>query len=743
MARVGKRACFVLLLILAASPVASATAFTPRPSADANVIPGQYIVVYKGSAESVRAETDAREHELGFDSDLRYRHALKGFTGELGPGQVRALRKDPEVAYVAPDRIMHASLLAPAAAGEQVPIGVRRIGAATSTTVEHSSGIGVAVLDSGVDLTHPDLNVADGTNCVTAGAPADDDNGHGTHVAGTIAAKNNGAGVVGVAPGTKIWAVKVLDAAGNGSASSIICGLDWVTANETSKNIEVLNMSLGGPGDPVEPCSTTTDPLHRAVCRVTGTGVLSVVAAGNDGWDFDYAPQPDVPAAYMEVLTVTAMSDSDGKGGRVGAAPSCDPLESDDFPATFTNFAAAYGSSSHTIAAPGVCITSTWPTNLSASGYAVASGTSMASPHVAGIAALCENHDGHSGECAGKPIRAVIKQLQDEGNLLTQLGGFGFEHDPRHNDLGFYFGYLTGRLDRDAPQTLIADGPMGATRWPDASFVFQSDQGSRFDCRLDGSVWTPCASYQQFSGFADGQHALAVRAIDGAGNADSSPEIRAWTLDTASPDTAIDSGPAPATRSRAASFMFSSTEPGSHMTCKLDKGAWGECASSRTVRRLSAGSHTLSVAAIDVAGNRDHSPAKHAWTVVPGVARIQSSLAADVDGVANRLRRFGIAKLVNRHAFVAKGIEALVPGRFAVTLNGTPAGKAGVARNAVLAKGARSVVRAGSYAVKVKLTRTGRRLLRRDRRAKVSLRIRFRDPLGRTATVGELAALRH
>ena len=735
MVRVGKKACFVLLLMLTASPVAPATAFTPRPSADANVIPGQYIVVYKASAESVRAETNARERELGFDSDLRYRHALKGFTGELGPGQVRALRKDPEVAYVAPDRIMHASLLAPAAGGEQVPIGVRRIGAATSTTVEHSSGIGVAVLDSGVDLTHPDLNVANGTNCVTPGAPADDDNGHGTHVAGTIAAKNNGAGVVGVAPGTKIWAVKVLDAAGNGSVSSIVCGLDWVTANETSKNIEVLNMSLGGPGDPVEPCSTTTDPLHKAVCRVTGTGVLSVVAAGNDGWDFDYAPQPDVPAAYMEVLTVTAMSDSDGKGGRVGGAPSCDPLESDDFPATFSNFALAYGSSSHTIAAPGVCITSTWPMNLSASGYAVASGTSMAAPHVAGIAALCENHDGHSGECAGKPIREVMEQLQDEGNILTQLGGFGFELDPRHEVLGQpgYFGYLTGRLDRDAPQTLIAGGPMGATRWPDATFVFQTNQGNRFDCRLDGSAWTPCASYQQFPGLADGQHALAVRAIDGAGNADPSPEIRAWTVDTASPDTAIDAGPAPETRSRAASFKFSSTEPGSHMTCKLDTGAWGECASSRTVRRLSAGSHMLSVAAIDVAGNRDHSPAKHAWTVVPGVARIQSSLAADVDGVANRLRRFGIAKLVNRHAFVATGIEALVPGRLAVALK---------ARSPVLAKGARSVAAPGRYAIRVRLTRAGRRLLRHDRRAKVSLRIKFRDPLGRTTTASGLVATR-
>jgi subtilisin len=743
MARVGKKACFVLLVMLAASPAASSATWTPRPSADANVIPGQYIVVYKGSAESVRAETNARERKLGFDSDLRYRHALKGFTGELTPGQVRALQHDPEVAYVTPDRVMRASSYVPAAAGEQVPIGVRRIRAGTSTTVEHASGIGVAVLDSGVDLTHPDLNVSHGINCVTPGAPADDDNGHGTHVAGTIAAKNNGAGVVGVSPGTKIWAVKVLDAAGDGSLASIICGLDWVTANKASKNIEVLNMSFSGLGDPVEPCATTTDPMHKALCRVTGAGVLSVVAAGNSGWDFDYPPEPELPAAYAEVLTVTAIADSDGKGGRAGAAPSCDPLEADDYPATFSNFALAYGSSSHTIAAPGVCVLSTWPTNLSASGYEVASGTSMAAPHVAGIAALCENHDGHSGYCAGRPIREVILELQRNGNLLTQMGGYGFELDPRHEALnqGYYFGYLTGILDSDPPETWISAGPSGATRSTDATFDFGSGTAASFECRLDGSAWTACAAHQEFSGLADALHALAVRAIDGSGYADPSPETRVWTVDTASPDTSIDSGPATQTSSRGATFTFTSSEAGSRLTCRLDKGDWRECASPRTVRRLSEGSHRLSVVAIDIAGNRDHSPAEYRWKVVPRVARIQSHLTASLDAVANRLRELGLAKLLKRRSFVAKGIEVLTPGRLGVALSGTPEGGAGVARKAVLAKGSRTVARAGSYALKLKPTRMGRRLLRRDLRAKGTLRLKFRDSLGRAATSSRSVAL--
>ena len=119
-------------------------------------------------------------------------------------------------------------------------------------------------------------------------------------------------------------------------------------------------MSLGGTGDPVESCATTNDPLHKAIWPSTAAGITSVVAAGNDEWDFDYAPEPDTPAAYPEVLTVTAMADSDGQPGRPGAVvPACDGDEPDDGVASFSNWAGTSAGAAHTIAGPGVCVRST------------------------------------------------------------------------------------------------------------------------------------------------------------------------------------------------------------------------------------------------------------------------------------------------------------------------------------------------------------------------------------------------
>src|SRR5205085_1254465 len=119
----------------------------------------------------------------------------------------------------------------------------------TQTLANDGTGIGVAVIDTGIQLNHPDLTpVTSGKNCLAPGQPAEDDNGHGTHVAGTIAARDNGTGVVGIAPGAALYAVKVLDQDGNGVWDDVICGIEWVTANHISKNIGVVNMSLRGFG---------------------------------------------------------------------------------------------------------------------------------------------------------------------------------------------------------------------------------------------------------------------------------------------------------------------------------------------------------------------------------------------------------------------------------------------------------------------------------------------------------------
>jgi len=401
-----------------------------------------YIVVYVSSVRDVSGKTDALEREEGFDSDLRYRRAIKGFSAELSRRQVREVEADPQVDFVSPDRKVQATASTPLADGETAPTGVRREEAASATSARERSDANVAVIDTGVDLDHPDLNVRSGTNCVGSGSP-DDDNGHGTHVAGTIGAENDGAGVVGVAPGTRIYAAKVLDAAGGGTWSSVLCGIDWATATRTdgdsSNDIEVANMSLGGVGDPVESCSVTTDALHKAVCRATQAGITYVVAAGNEGYDFDFPSAPDVPAAYPEALTVTAASDSDGAPGGAGGGPGCDSSETDDAPASFSNYAATSAGEDHAIAAPGVCIRSTWMNG----GYRTISGTSMAAPHVAGATALCIDESGSRGPCAGKTPSQVIDQMRSQAaSHSASTPSYGFEGDPLRPIAGRYFGHL-------------------------------------------------------------------------------------------------------------------------------------------------------------------------------------------------------------------------------------------------------------------------------------------------------------
>jgi subtilisin family serine protease len=402
-----------------------------------------YIVVYRPAVTDPGSKTHRLENQEGFKSEHRYGRVIEGFAALLSLGQVRSLRNDPDVAFISPDRLVQATDVVPLTGSDAAPTGVRRIEAATSTTTREASSINVAVIDSGVDLSHQDLNSVDGKNCVGAG-PAQDDNGHGTHVAGIIAAKNNGSGITGVAPGTRVYAVKALDATGSGTWSQIICAIDWVTATRTdadlTNDISVVNMSFGGAGDPVQGCLTTTDALHKAICNSTNAGVTYVVAAGNEGWDFDYASIPDVPAAYPEVLTVTAVSDSDGASGGTGPVPACDSTEVDDTYADFSNFATTTVGASHTIAAPGVCITSTWP----GGGYATVSGTSMAAPHVAGAVALCLGEGGASGPCTGLTSSEIIQKLRlgAEGHT-TATSTYGFAGDPTRPAAGRYYGYLT------------------------------------------------------------------------------------------------------------------------------------------------------------------------------------------------------------------------------------------------------------------------------------------------------------
>jgi subtilisin family serine protease len=448
----------------------AAALLVPAATAQArsgDAIPGQYIVVFKGSVGDANRTTDDQERTQGFRAKYRYSRALKGFTARLSQQQVQRLQADPRVAFVSQDRTVQA--LGTVAAGETVPTGVRRIQAATATTAADASSVGVAVIDTGIDLGNPDLNVSSGTNCVSPGSAAQDDNGHGTHVSGTIAAKNSGSGVVGVAPGTQLYAAKVLNAQGSGTVSQVVCGIDWVTANAAALNIKVANMSLGGGGGPIGTCASTTDAEYKAICNSTAAGVTYVVAAGNSGWDFDYAPAPDVPAAYPEALTVTAVSDSDGLPGGTGGSPTCRTGESDDSYASFSNYALTAAGQSHTIAGPGVCIYSDWK----GGGFNTISGTSMATPHVTGSVALCLGQGGASGPCTGLTPAQIVQKMRSDAAAQTNANpGYGFTGDPLRPAGSAYFGYLVfdgtpgsggGGGTPPPPLTTVTAAPDGTT----------------------------------------------------------------------------------------------------------------------------------------------------------------------------------------------------------------------------------------------------------------------------------------
>jgi subtilisin family serine protease len=326
----------------------------------------RYIVVLEeSSGNSMRTASAMAADSAGVIPTYVYHNVFNGFAAVIPDQQLDAVRGDPRVKAVVPDRVVHAFK-------QTRPTGVDRIDADQNATAgidgrDERVDVDVAVLDTAGNDTHPDLNVFASTNCTNSPIDSDDD-GHGTHVGGTIGALDNDIGVVGVAPGARLWNVRVLKN-GWGYDSWIICGLDFVA--EHAGEIEVANLSLGGGGSDSNCQTNVRDLFHQAFCRTVAAGVTVVVAAGNESSN----AARHTPAAYDEVITVSALADSDGLPGGVGAATSAGP---DDSLAQFSNFGADVD-----IAAPGVSILSTVP-----GGYARFSGTSMASPHVAGAAAL-------------------------------------------------------------------------------------------------------------------------------------------------------------------------------------------------------------------------------------------------------------------------------------------------------------------------------------------------------------------
>ena len=421
--------CFALIAVL--------FTFTLPAAAQSN----DYIVSFqRGTTRAARAAAAGRHGAV-----LRYNYGIIDAMAVTVPNEnaLRALSQEAGVQSVTPDFPVFASQSAnasdrasekgkgkpggstpppPPPPGQVTPAGVLRVGEPTATST--GKGIKVAIVDTGVDFNHQDLAVVEGYNAFDGTSNCQDDNGHGTHVAGTVAALDNAIDVRGVAPAASLYCVKVLNASGQGSWSGVIGGLDWLW-NEGQPRVQVVNMSLGGPG------SDTDSEFRQAVARLHAAGVIVVVAAGNDP-NLDVNAQ--VPAAYTGlVLTVASTTATDG-------ASACNITIKKDSASYFTSDGLGV-----TISAPGeeksdvfgrganCYLQSVGILSLKLGGGTTRMyGTSMATPHVTGIVArLLEATNGPHTFSGIKDYfnSSLGADLIGTAPLDTRASGYTFDFD--------------------------------------------------------------------------------------------------------------------------------------------------------------------------------------------------------------------------------------------------------------------------------------------------------------------------
>jgi len=575
----------------------------------------EYIVVLKPGA---RGEEVARQH--GLAARHHYRHALNGFAGHIPEGRLRALQNDPRVELIEQDVEVYAF-------SQIVPTGIRRIGADVSPAakidgIDERVNADIAILDTGIDLTHPDLSVYRNVTFVSGTTTGNDDQGHGTHVAGIAAALDNGIGVVGVAPGARLWAVKVLDSTGSGVMSGLIQGVDYVT--EHASEIEVANMSLGGYG--------IADSLRMAIQNSVAKGVVFVVAAGNSrfelfGEDYVLGGYDCFPAAYPEVMAVSALVDTDGQAGGTGASTTSG---ADDTLAIFSNFSVRLAPGNPVsspglmidIAAPGVNIYSTYR----GGSYATMNGTSMASPHVAGAAALYVSQYGRASDAAG--VYAIRQALINAAEAQNTWG----VNPPNPNPADVYAeglihvarigGNPAPPTDTTPPACAMTSPSSGATVsgtiTPTAS-ALDNIAVSKVEFYIDGALRsTDTTSPYGFSwdttSNVNGSHTIVAKAYDAAGNTATSASLSVKVQNSGSdslPPTVVITSPAMGSHvsGNVKVSVSASDDVGvARVELYVDGSFYSSGTSATPVfswssGRAGKGTHTLTARAVDAAGN--------------------------------------------------------------------------------------------------------------------------------------------
>ncbi len=363
----------VLLVLIFAIVVGCENAATTVESVDQAVsvpetgtpIEGSYVVVFKdqsiinsdASFSKAQEEMQMLAAEVLADNNIStnavsmvYSSALAGFAAKISADEADVLREDPRIGYIEQDMVINGGPRwrwddddDPEPETQTIPWGITRVGGAVTYTGSHVAWI----IDTGVDIDHPDLNVdaSRGATFIDNTTTPDDDNGHGSHVAGTIAAIDNDIFVVGVAAGATVVPVKVLDSRGSGTTTGVIAGVDFVASHGTAG--DVANMSLGGG---------ISDALDAAVLNASNKGIYFALAAGNESQDANNSSPGRVNGTY--IYTVSA-------------------FDSNDYWASFSN----YGNPPIDFAGPGVSILSLYKSG----GSATLSGTSMATPHICGL----------------------------------------------------------------------------------------------------------------------------------------------------------------------------------------------------------------------------------------------------------------------------------------------------------------------------------------------------------------------